>query len=52
MKDGRKVKIPSTVCECGKPVVFLNNRKTFVCTRCDTKWRLIVKVQKIEKKIK
>ncbi len=40
-------KTPSTACDCGKPVVFINGRKTFVCTRCGTKWRLTVKIDKV-----
>ncbi len=50
MKDNHFVKIPEVVCECGKPVVFVNGRKTFKCTRCETKWTLVVKVEKMKKK--
>ncbi len=50
MKDHRFTKIPDTVCECGKPVVFVNGRKTYKCSRCDTEWKLTVKVEKKTKK--
>lgn len=44
---GEFVPIPKEVCRCGKPVVFLSGRKRFVCTRCGTRWRLIVSVEPV-----
>lgn len=35
---------PSESC-CGKPVVFLDNKKSFRCSRCNKRWSLVVKVQ-------
>lgn len=42
----RLAKIPTVACDCGKPVVFVNGRKKFHCTRCGTNWKLIVGVEK------
>lgn len=36
--------IPSQSCHCGKPVVFVDGKKTFTCTRCGAQWRLNVSV--------
>lgn len=44
------VSIPSQVCVCGKPVVFLPPNDTFKCSRCGARWRLLVRVEKIEDK--
>lgn len=44
------VPIPKEACRCGKPVVFLPGRKQFACTRCGTRWRLVVKVEPMAKK--
>ena len=41
------VPIPKEACRCGKPVVFLSGRKRFVCSRCGTRWRLIVSVEPV-----
>ena len=37
--------IPPQSCTCGKPVVFPQGSKTFDCTRCGQKWRVVVKVE-------
>ncbi|MEK7639690.1 MAG: hypothetical protein AAB424_00880 [Patescibacteria group bacterium] len=37
--------IPSQACHCGKPVVFVDGKKTFTCTRCGAQWRLKVSVE-------
>ena len=39
--------LPVTVCDCGKPVVFISPDKKFRCSRCGLKWQLCVEVKKI-----
>ena len=42
---GGFVKIPTTACGCGKPVVFVNGSKKFHCSRCGKWWRLIIVIK-------
>jgi hypothetical protein len=39
------IPIPEEIC-CGKSVVFLNGRKYYTCSRCETVWKLTVSVRK------
>lgn len=44
--------IPIKACNCGKPIVFVSGKRTFYCTRCNRRWRLVVDVQEITSKNK
>jgi hypothetical protein len=41
--------IPKAVCDCGKPVVFGNGKRRFICSRCGMAWELTVAVQKVKR---
>ena len=48
--EGRFVEIPSEVCSCGKPIVFVNGKKKFTCSHCGARWILRVEVKRIPTK--
>lgn len=39
--------VPSQVCSCGKPVVFVMHSREFECTRCGKGWQLKMEVKPI-----
>ena len=41
--------IPKAACRCGKPVVFPNGKRRFICSRCGTAWELVVTVRKVKR---
>jgi len=45
----RFVPIPSTSCECGKPVVFVHPNREFTCSRCGRKYALEIKISAMDK---
>lgn len=47
--ESQFVQIPSGSCSCHKPIVFINNRKTYKCDRCGEKYKLVVEIVKIKK---
>ncbi len=47
--SGQVVSIPKGSCSCGKPIVFLNNKTKYRCTRCKEVYNLVVEIVKQKK---
>ena len=45
--NSRFILAPSSVCECGKPIVFTHPSRTFKCSRCEREYKLVVEVKQV-----
>ena len=47
--NSRFILAPSSICECGKPVVFTHPSRKFNCSRCGREYEIVVEVRQVRK---